>query len=388
MRSKHNAIIKYTAFIALMLLCWVEHYNHFILQFLDQALLQSTLIYASARSVNAAISLLQSGEVGIGIASIQPAQLLDPINDLAEYTSAAMRLAIGSLFIQRVLYTISSGALFSGLFTTVLFGYFICVWRNYLPIVRNKIIYTFILIRFLVPAIVLSTGIVSQAFLDAQIDQQNLQVSAKVATISNTAAVTSNLSNELAAKLNSEKQTTLDNLSLLGTQQVQIHQQITTLRLQISQLEQQVDTIQKKRSLAEKLTFTELEQAQPLQNQIAKKQNKINDLKQQQRHFNKQEHTFKEQLESINEQLTGDTSGQISQVIEAVTNGVESMLASVEDLFTDFLNLLSLLILKLLLMPLLFLYLFNKVFKAIWLRSIDQTLIHLKEQLPKNDIKE
>lgn len=379
MQSKQTFHIKYAVFVLLMLLCWVEHYNHFILQFLDDALLQSSIVYASARTVNAAISLLQSAEVGIGIASIEPAQLLDPINDLAEYTSDAMRIAIGSLFTQRILYTISSGLIFSGVFTAVVIGYFICLWRDYLPILRDKIIYTFILIRFLIPAIVLSTGVVSQVFLDAQINQQNLEVSDKVATISNTATATSDLSNELTAKLNSKKQTTLDNLALLGSQQVQIHQQVTTLRLQISQLEQKVDAIQQQRSLTEKLTFTELEQAQPLQNQIALKQNKIDNLQHQQRSLSKQKYSFEDQLESINEQLAGDKSGQISQVIEAVTNGIETMLASVEELFTDFLNLLSLLVLKLLLMPLLFLYLFNKAFKAIWQRSIEQTLIHAQE---------
>jgi len=379
MQSKQTFHIKYAVFVLLMLLCWVEHYNHFILQFLDDALLQSSVVYASARTVNAAISLLQSAEVGIGIASIEPAQLLDPINDLAEYTSDAMRIAIGSLFIQRILYTISSGIVFSGVFTAVVIGYFICLWRDYLPILRDKIIYTLILIRFLIPAIVLSTGVVSQVFLDAQINQQNLEVSDKVATISNTATATSDLSNELTAKLNSEKQTTLDNLALLGSQQVQIHQQVTTLKLQISQLEQKVDAIQQQRSLTEKLTFTELEQAQPLQNQIALKQNRIDNLQHQQRSLNKQKYSFEDQLESINEQLAGDKSGQISQVIEAVTNGIETMLASVEELFTDFLNLLSLLVLKLLLMPLLFLYLFNKAFKAIWQRSIEQTLIHAQE---------
>ncbi len=365
---------------SLVLLAWLPQFQHFILDFIDQALIQSGIVYASARSINAAISLLQSAEVGIGVASIQPAQLLDPINDLAEYTSDAMRLAIGSLFIQRVLYTISSGVIFSALFTFVLAGYFICVWRGYLPVVRDKIIYTLILIRFLVPAIILSTGLMSQLFLDAQIDQQNMQVSDKATTISNTANATSELSNEFKAQLQSRKQTTLDKLTLLHTQQVQIHQQITTLTLQLSQLEQQIESIQQQRSFTEKLTFTELEQAQPLRQQINLKESKISQLKQKQDKLNQQKYSLEDELKSLNQQLTGDNKGQISQVIAAVSQGMTTMLDNIEDLFNDFLNLLSLLVLKLLLMPLLFLYLFKKTFTAIWQRSFTPILLTGKTQ--------
>ncbi|MCQ8877980.1 hypothetical protein NQT69_08230 [Pseudoalteromonas shioyasakiensis] len=377
--SSHQ-VVKYILLSSLVLLAWLPQFQHFILDFIDQALIQSGIVYASARSINAAISLLQSAEVGIGVASIQPAQLLDPINDLAEYTSDAMRLAIGSLFIQRVLYTISSGVIFSALFTFVLAGYFICVWRGYLPVVRDKIIYTLILIRFLVPAIVLSTGLMSQLFLDAQIDQQNMQVSDKATTISNTANATSELSNEFKAQLQSRKQTTLDKLTLLHTQQVQIHQQITTLKLQLSQLEQQIESIQQQRSFTEKLTFTELEQAQPLRQQINLKENKISQLKQKQDKLNQQKYSLEDELKSLNQQLTGDNKGQISQVIAAVSQGMTTMLDNIEDLFNDFLNLLSLLVLKLLLMPLLFLYLFKKTFTAIWQRSFTPILLTGKTQ--------
>jgi hypothetical protein len=55
------------------------------------------------------------------------------------------------------------------------------------------------------------------------------------------------------------------------------------------------------------------------------------------------------------------------------------MVAAVEDLFIDFLNILSLLILKLLLMPLIFLYLFNKAFKAIWQRRFMDVVIQTKQ---------
>ncbi|WP_404338694.1 hypothetical protein [Pseudoalteromonas mariniglutinosa] len=344
------------------------------MQFIDEALLQSSIVYASARTVNAAISLLQSAEVGIGIASIQPAQLLDPVNDLAEYMADAMRLAIGSLFLQRILYTISSGLFFSSLFTLAVIGYFICEWRGYYASLRHKILASLILVRFLVPAVVLATGLTSQAFLDVEIDQQSESVSNKATTLNNTASATSAISSELTTQINAEKQTLLDNIELLNSQQITIHQQTTDIRTHINQLDQEIDRIQAGRSLSEKLTFTELTETKPL---LTKKQQlnaQLTALTSQQRQLNQQKDQLNSALQNINKQLSGDSSSAIRQVVDTVSNGINNIVVAMEDLFIDFLNVLSLLILKLLLLPLIFWYLFNKAFKTIWQRDIKQLL--------------
>ncbi|WP_209327619.1 hypothetical protein [Pseudoalteromonas sp. PA2MD11] len=372
-------IIKYLSLTILLLLCWLEHYNHFIMRFIDSALVQSTLVYASSRTVNAAISLLQSAEVGIGIASIQPAQLLDPVNDLAEYMSDAMRLAIGSLFLQRILYTISSGVIFSGVFTVSVVAYFICEWRNYLSNLRHKIMASLILIRFLVPAVVLTTGLVSQIFLDEQINQQSELVSEKVETVNSSANNTSALSAKLKAEVDSEKQTIFDKLSLLNEQQIKNHQQATELKVKLTEVDSQIEAIQATRSLSERLTFTELEQAKPLLDKKQQLTAQFNAVLNQQRQLNLDKDALNEQLENLNASLNQDQSSQVSKIIDTVTSGISNMVAAVEDLFIDFLNILSLLILKLLLMPLIFLYLFNKAFKAIWQRRFMDMVIQTKQ---------
>ena len=372
-------IIKYLSLTILLLLCWLEHYNHFIMRFIDSALVQSTLVYASSRTVNAAISLLQSAEVGIGIASIQPAQLLDPVNDLAEYMSDAMRLAIGSLFLQRILYTISSGVIFSGVFTVSVVAYFICEWRNYLPHLRHKIMASLILIRFLVPAVVLTTGLVSQIFLDEQINQQSEIVSEKVETVNSSASNTSALSAKLKAEVDSEKQIIFDKLSLLNEQQIKNHQRATELKGDLAEVEAQIEAIQATRSLSERLTFTELEQAKPLLDKKQQLTAQFNAVLNQQRQLNLDKDALNKQLENLNASLNQNQSSQVSKIIDTVTSGISNMVAAVEDLFIDFLNILSLLILKLLLMPLIFLYLFNKAFKAIWQHRFMDVVIQTKQ---------
>ena len=381
MQRKQRDIIKYIAILILLVLCWLEQFNGYIMAFLDQALVQSSLVYASARSVNGIISLLQSAEVGIGIASIAPAQLLDPVNDLAEYIADAMRMSLGSLFIQRILFTISSGVFFSSLFTASAIGYVICNHFGYFKQLTGKLLASLILVRFLIPLVVLATGLASQAFLDEEINSQNQYVENTVDTLSAKANTTSTLSAQLSAKINSQKQTSLDELELIAVQQQQLKAVITDNKQQLDELDKQIAAIQTTRSLTEKLTLTELPQAKPL----LKKQR---DLRQQQASINNQLAALHQQknqqqqlLRDYNDQLTGNSGNLISKVVDTVSSGIAEMADSLEGLFIEFLNLVSLLIIKLFLMPLLFLYLFCKAFKVIWQRSVQQAFTQLKSQI-------
>lgn len=363
---KPHTYAKYALLLLLVILCWLPQFNLYIIDFIDQALLQSSLVYASARGVNGAISLLQSAEVGIGIASIEPAQLLDPVNDLAEYIAGVMRFAIGSLFIQRILYTVSSGLLFSITFSVGAVVYIACDYRGYLKNINSRLLTSLIILRFLVPAIILATGLASHAFLDKEIDSQNSSVEEKVAVIQASASSTSALSAQVKAKINSQKQTLLDEVELLNTQIMQLTNRVKSNQRDITNLTEKIDAIQATRTLTEKLTLTELDEAKPL---IIKQQ----DLKRQQSNLNNQlaklgmeKAALMRELADYNDQLSGNSNSNISRIIDAVTSGINNMLESVENLFMDFLNLVALLSLKLLLIPLLFLYLFKKVFGVIW----------------------
>ena len=368
MRSiKPSCYYKYTLLVLLVVMCWLPQFNLYIIDFIDQALLQASLVYASARGVNGAISLLQSAEVGIGIASIEPAQLLDPVNDLAEYIASVMRFAIGSLFIQRILYTVSSGLLFSVTFSFGVIIYIVCDYQGYLKRINSKMLASLIALRFLIPAIVLATGLASQVFLDKDIDQQNNDVEDKVAVIKADASSTSALSAKLKAKINSQKQTILDEVEITNTQMTQLNNQIQINQQRIKKLTTKIDNIQQGRTLTQKLTLTELAEAKPL---ITEQQ----DLKRQQSKLNNQlaqlgmaKSALMSELKEYNDQLSGNNGNNISKVIDAVTSGISNMLDSVENLFMDFLNLVALLSLKLLLIPLLFLYLFKKGFSTLFL---------------------
>ena len=149
---------------------------------------ESIGIFVASRGINAGISTLQSAEVGIGIASMQIGELLDPINDAAERLSSVMVWAIGSLLLQRFTLEIASAALFKWGFVAIA-----CATLTVLLIAeyrrsRNKpsasldgyhrvLIQMFVLaamLRFIVPAFVAVSLIVSQQFLQPRIEEERV----------------------------------------------------------------------------------------------------------------------------------------------------------------------------------------------------------------------
>ncbi|UAW97313.1 hypothetical protein KEM63_10805 [Halopseudomonas nanhaiensis] len=105
--------------VVLVLLCaglsWLGLLDARCAEYVDGSLLQAGLAFATARGLNALISVMQSTTLSFSLfAGVQVTlgELLDPFNDLVEQYSSMMKLAIGSLVIQKVLLDIVSDTLF------------------------------------------------------------------------------------------------------------------------------------------------------------------------------------------------------------------------------------------------------------------------------------
>ena len=72
------------AAFALAILSSVGWLDNFAEDRISDTTNESIGIFVATRGINAAISTLQSSEVGIGIASVQIGELLDQINDAAD----------------------------------------------------------------------------------------------------------------------------------------------------------------------------------------------------------------------------------------------------------------------------------------------------------------
>lgn len=77
----------------------------------DSILAKALVTFATARALNAVISVLQSGQVGaqVGVGmSIKPGEMLDPINDLVEQFSNVMLAVTVALGVHKVLLAIGA----------------------------------------------------------------------------------------------------------------------------------------------------------------------------------------------------------------------------------------------------------------------------------------
>lgn len=121
-RPRSTTLVTYLTLVALItgaiLLAWNDWIDASASEYLNNAMLTAGAIYASARGINALISLLQGTEVDAFILTVSIGELLAPINDLIERFSTVILLAIGALALQKVLFSAVSHPFFAMFLTT------------------------------------------------------------------------------------------------------------------------------------------------------------------------------------------------------------------------------------------------------------------------------
>jgi hypothetical protein len=89
--------------------------DDYVDDYTNDALKAAALTYATARGLNALVSMLQSSEIEVGVVvsgSITVGELLDPLNDMIERFSTIMTWVLASLAAQKVLLLIASHQMF------------------------------------------------------------------------------------------------------------------------------------------------------------------------------------------------------------------------------------------------------------------------------------
>jgi uncharacterized protein YukE len=170
-REKHYFFISLV--VLTVLVSWLEAIDRHTAEYIDGALVQATATFAIARAFNAIVSVLQEFTVSIFTFEIAIGQALDPINDLVEQFSSLMKLALGSLIIQKVILEIVSENFFkiilsiSGLFLvlTIILNKF-----QYLQIAFKTFIFL-AFVRFSVVMVVLLYSAVDTAFINEKVEK-------------------------------------------------------------------------------------------------------------------------------------------------------------------------------------------------------------------------
>jgi hypothetical protein len=120
-------ILLVLSLVAVLLGAWLAPLDAPATQQVDAGLKRALVSFATARALNAVISVAQGTEVslqplGVGV-TLAPGQLLDPVNDLVEKFSDLMLMASVAFGVQKVLISMGGYWLISLLLTFAAIGW-------------------------------------------------------------------------------------------------------------------------------------------------------------------------------------------------------------------------------------------------------------------------
>lgn len=156
--------------VVLVACSWFNPFDSVATEKVDAGLKRALISFATARTLNAVISVAQGTDVafepaGIGV-KFAPGQILDPINDLIEKFSTLMLAATISFGIQHVLIKIGGHWLISALLTTTVFVWASLYLRQMtIPGWVSKLLVITIVLRFAIPTVTMGTDVLFQTFL-------------------------------------------------------------------------------------------------------------------------------------------------------------------------------------------------------------------------------
>ncbi len=169
MAALHRALLP-LLLLALVACAWLAPLDGPATRQVDAGLKRALVSFATARALNAVISVAQGTEISVqpvGVGAIfAPGQLLDPVNDLVERFSDLMLGASVLFGVQKVLIGIGSYWPLSLALTLV-----VLVWNWYWLRQRrvvpwlSRLLALLLMLRFAVPVVAIGTDLVWQKFL-------------------------------------------------------------------------------------------------------------------------------------------------------------------------------------------------------------------------------
>ncbi len=191
--SRYKTVALLAFALAFIVLSSLGTLDHFAQKRIKKTMTKSLGIYATSRTINAGISILQTSQVKLPlIASVQVGEVLDPLNDAVERLSSVMTWAIGSLALQVFVLEVASSWVFKCLFLLISLAAIpalVLVDTKYFPKPLQAIpgfskanleryselslrVFVFaVIFRFIVPVFVTTSFLLSQTFLGAEIDK-------------------------------------------------------------------------------------------------------------------------------------------------------------------------------------------------------------------------
>lgn len=172
MPSKTRKLLSIIFIALLVLLSSVKLLDDYVDNYTTESITRAAVTYATARGLNALVSMIQSSNIsaGIGIVSgsMSIGELLDPINDMLERFSSVMTLVLASLAAQKVLLLIASHQLFVVSLAILGFAAMAAILFA-TPSLQNLLFKSFLVLAFIRFCLAIAVGLnsgVDHLFLD------------------------------------------------------------------------------------------------------------------------------------------------------------------------------------------------------------------------------
>ena len=197
------------ALIAVAALSWVTPIDSTATRLTDEGLKRALISFASARALNAVISVAQETEIavepaGVGV-TFAPGQILDPLNDLVEYFGDLMLAASIAFGVQKLLIGIGATWGVSLLLTLAAALCLALLWRKQhaaqapprsLPAWSLRILALLLIVRFAVPLVTIGNELLFRTFLKHDYQESQAAVSDWGGRAENVAAAPAGMQNQ------------------------------------------------------------------------------------------------------------------------------------------------------------------------------------------------
>ncbi len=366
---KKNSIIVIIA--ALVALSWSGISAKYSQKYIDNSIKNTAIVYASARGINAIVSVFQSSELSVqffGGAAIKVGEILDPINDSIERFSQIVSMALGSLVLQKILANIVAQKLFNWMITIFAIGLIISLYfsrHKYINFTgKGFLLLTFAKFLFVI-TIVLNAG-VSTYFLNNDIDKNHQKLDEfQDGLSSQIGGLTVGQKNELNQENKSlnqtidEKQETIKNIRLYND----------SIKLNKKEREYKKNKLLTKYNRNCKWWWFDSKKCDGIDAKIAQVKvqiaNNIKNIKNNEKIIDKSEKYIKQARKKI--KINKDKINNKSSMWTKVRDfSIDISDETIEKYIVNLFNLIVLFILKTILLPLGFFYLLIKGLKRIW----------------------
>ena len=168
--AKHLTKMATVALVLLfIILSWSKDISEMANVQVDAGLKRSLVSFASARALNAVISVVQGTEVvvhplGVGI-TLALGQVLDPINDLVEQFSSIMLMASVAFGVQKLLLTVASSWAVSAWVTGLALAWASLFWINRAPEWLSRLLVVVVFLRLVMPVTLIGSALIFEKFL-------------------------------------------------------------------------------------------------------------------------------------------------------------------------------------------------------------------------------